>query len=113
MEPDTTTPGDRPAPEERDKGKILRFGLNTGQTIIVLTTEPVDNDFGTLVIQASSGDVITIQEEAIVWTRKSEVDMPTPEEISAYEERLKGQQPSNLDNPLSADMLRQLSGGYI
>lgn len=106
MEPDTTTPESLPeAVQAPERGKLLRFGLNTGQTVLVLTKKPVQQDLDMLVIYSANGDVVTIKNAAVSWTRSSEIDMPTEAEIAAYE--------AALASPVVAPAKAESSGIYL
>ncbi len=112
---DTTTPDEPETAENPVRGKLLRFGLKNGQTIIVLTTEPVEQDCGLLVVKADSGDTMTIKDDEVAWIRSSEIDMPTEAEIDAYEEKLKakpldtGLNVNSFDAPSAASAIRELA----
>jgi hypothetical protein len=67
-----------------EKAKLLRFGLSTGQTLMVLTQQPVETDLDLLVITATDGDTVTVKDEHVVYTRSAEVDMPTEDELEAF-----------------------------
>lgn len=77
---------------KKEKGRLLRIGLSTGQQIVVLTTEEVEDDLDVWVITAVGGDLLTIKKDAVIFTRRTEIDMPTDEEVEAYVEGLKSQQ---------------------
>lgn len=115
MDPDTTTPDE---PQEREKGKLLYFGLKTGQALPILTKEETVQDLDVLVVKSTEGDTYTIQRDQIVWTSSREVDIPTEADVEAYKQRTQARASMGL-TPTPSDVAESLRaalsvpGGYL
>ncbi|QJD52100.1 hypothetical protein PBI_MA5_48 [Mycobacterium phage MA5] len=89
--------------EDKQKGRLLYFGLRNGQTVVALTDQPVEFDSGYHVITSTEGETITVRADEVVYTRSRETDIPTEDEVAAYFQKLIGAMPK--------DAVREAIGG--